>query len=300
MEAYSRVRAFFMTLAFVMIRDQTFFSFEDELFIENKIFSLVQMTVDRRHPPLSFCTAAWGSVLQHFADEFRTNQRKMASVVRDTPVWTHYWTAWKPASQSEKSGLSSGCTLTPKDAVLQRKVDRLKALTTRLETVPPTMCTVHAKPHRNTTTMSVSSHQNFHQDVEKVSRSSSSGEATRSCGLHHPMSLSLYLWQFRQVLRTLWMHGPAWVNSLSVYPLINTSRWCNRFLRQSFSLACQMKNGFDLRDGGTHSLFDSLDYIRRKCKNSCTSELILLNSFVHFKATFFCVTAHFLVAMMKF
>ena len=50
-DAYSRARAFFMTVAFVMISDLTF--------IEHKIFSLVQMTVDRRRPPPSFVAAAW-------------------------------------------------------------------------------------------------------------------------------------------------------------------------------------------------------------------------------------------------
>ena len=64
MEAYSRARAFFMALAFVMISDQTF--------IENKIFSLVQMTVDRRRSPPSFVAAAWDLCFDTFRR--RSNQ----------------------------------------------------------------------------------------------------------------------------------------------------------------------------------------------------------------------------------
>ena len=48
MEAHSRARAFFMTFAaFVMILDRSFFQVTRCIVIENKVFSLVQMTVDQ-------------------------------------------------------------------------------------------------------------------------------------------------------------------------------------------------------------------------------------------------------------
>ena len=77
MEAYSRARAFFATLPVVMILDQTFFSVQDALFIDNNIFFLVQMTVYRPRPPRSFFAAAWASMLQRSADEIRSNQKKV-------------------------------------------------------------------------------------------------------------------------------------------------------------------------------------------------------------------------------
>ena len=77
MEECPRGRAFFTTLALVMILDQLFFFLHDALFIENKILSLVQMTADRRRPPPPFFATAWGSMLQHFAGE---NQPKKDSL----------------------------------------------------------------------------------------------------------------------------------------------------------------------------------------------------------------------------
>ena len=77
MEVYSRARALFVTVAFVLLLDHSFFSLQDSLFIEDKLFYLVHMTVDRRRSPPSFFAAARGvSMLQHFADEIRTTQMK--------------------------------------------------------------------------------------------------------------------------------------------------------------------------------------------------------------------------------
>ena len=215
-----------------MILDQSFFGFQDALFIKNKIFSLAQMTVDRRRPPPLFFAAAWGSMLRNFADEIRTVQRMMASVVRDTNGWTPCWTAWKPASESKKLGLSSGCTMTPEAFI----------------------CTVHADPPRNTTTTTVCEHQNVHQNKEKAP------EAVVVVRPHHRLNWGAHemarcalvgrdarpgvLTLFLSIPSGAAMHRPGWVHSVSVYPQppvltsdifvvlsnegwLRPTRWCN-------------------------------------------------------------------------
>ena len=48
MDAFARIRAFFYTVSFVTIHEPNFFSYQDALFAEGRVFSLLQVTVDRR------------------------------------------------------------------------------------------------------------------------------------------------------------------------------------------------------------------------------------------------------------
>ena len=154
----------------------------------------------------------------------------MGSVVCDTSGWPDDCTDWKPASQNDKMRLSSVCALTPKDAVLQKEVDKLRTLTLRLQSERD-RARDHLHNGSQTTqknkTMILSAHQNVHQLLEKapwatvlvkVAITGSFGphmsvrgvpwwDVIRSCGSVVQMLLPPCLFHFRQAQPTLWMHG---------------------------------------------------------------------------------------------
>ena len=193
-------------------------------------FSLVQMTVDGRRPPPSFFAAARRSLLQHFADDIRSEKDGLCrSVIHQDGLMIGR--TGNQQAKTKKLRLSSECALTPKDAVLQKEVDKLRTLTIRVQSERD-RARDHLHNARQTTpknkTMILSAHQNVHQLLEKapwatvlvkVAITDSFGphmsvrgvpcwDVIRSCGIVvRMMLLPLCLFHFRQAQLTLWMHG---------------------------------------------------------------------------------------------
>ena len=123
-ELYRRIRAFFSTVAWVMINDHQWFSFQDCEATSDRIMSFVNQTFDNRRPPLQFYTNAWASTLQRFSDGIRTTNSSLADMVKATAQWEHLWTMYRPGT-SGSEGASS--TIPDMDPVLVREVEQLRS-----------------------------------------------------------------------------------------------------------------------------------------------------------------------------
>ena len=103
MQIYERGRAFAHTLAYVCIGCSDMFSYQDVIFLDDKLLELVQWTRDGRRPPVSHLTAAWAQTMRFLSDELRTSRRKLSVLVRETASWTSYWTSWSPPATSTQA-----------------------------------------------------------------------------------------------------------------------------------------------------------------------------------------------------
>ena len=131
MELFCRARAFFSTCALVTVHEPTYFPLQDLVYMEDKLFDLLQYvhkSGDRtRRPPLAHFIGAWAMTLRIFSDEIRTNARTLSSLVHDTSAWQSAWTSWSPPAgdvgQQHSSGSAPG-----RERELEREIDRLKKL----------------------------------------------------------------------------------------------------------------------------------------------------------------------------
>ena len=109
MEIYLRVRAYFITVAYVNIRNPTWFDYQTAIFASEKVLSLLMQTFNKLTPPVTFYIEAWGQTIHHISEQVRVSGDSMAVVVRNTGGWLTFWNCWTPPpNQSGGGGSTSG------------------------------------------------------------------------------------------------------------------------------------------------------------------------------------------------
>ena len=119
--------AWFNTIALVTIGED-FFTYQDVIYIEDRLLSLLQFTRDGRRPPLIHFTTAWATTQQVWSDEIRTTKKSLATLVKETASWQPVWTSWvPPAGGTSDAGLvpSTG-TGSGKERELQQELDKAR------------------------------------------------------------------------------------------------------------------------------------------------------------------------------
>ena len=97
MEVYARARAYFLTLAYVSIRNKGWFDLQNAIFAAEKVFELVQRTTDAASPPISHFIKAWAATVTHLAERVRVGGGSLNDAVLNTGQWEHRW-EWAPAT----------------------------------------------------------------------------------------------------------------------------------------------------------------------------------------------------------
>ena len=135
MEIYTRSRAFFQTISWLTIATPEFFGLQDCLFVDLRIFQLLQLTVANARPPVSHFVTAWAFTMQLWSDEVRTNSKTLAALVRETGSWTQFWTSWSPstAASSSTAIVHQERAALPAQTQLESEVSRLRRLTSQLQ-----------------------------------------------------------------------------------------------------------------------------------------------------------------------
>lgn len=98
MEVYMRARAWFMTLAFVSVRNRAWFDVQTAVFASDKIMELVQMTSAGQSPPLSHFICAWAATVNYFSEQVRVTGQPLLTFVKNTGAWEHRWSWSAPAA----------------------------------------------------------------------------------------------------------------------------------------------------------------------------------------------------------
>ena len=128
MELYTRMRAWFNTIALVTVGED-FFTYQDVVYIEDRLIGLLQFTRDGRRPPIIFFTTAWATTLQTWSDEIRTTSKTLATLVKENASWTPVWTSWVPpagSTQPDFGQVPSSGNGSAKDRELQVELDKAR------------------------------------------------------------------------------------------------------------------------------------------------------------------------------
>ena len=71
LDLYGRLRAYFMTLAYVSIHKESFFDLQTAIYMSEKILTLVTQQFKKQTAPTSFYVEARASTAHHFAEQIR-------------------------------------------------------------------------------------------------------------------------------------------------------------------------------------------------------------------------------------
>ena len=96
-ELYMRIRAFFYTVAYVSVRDTSFFDVQTALFMSEKVLNFVSQTFKNQVPPTAFYVQAWASTAHHLSEQVRISGSSLKDACLGTAGWEHRWTSWSPS-----------------------------------------------------------------------------------------------------------------------------------------------------------------------------------------------------------
>jgi hypothetical protein len=132
MELYVRVRAWFVTMAYVSIRTPSFFDLQAAFFASDKILQFVTQTYNKGQvAPLSFYTAAWAATMHFFSEQVRVAGATLKKLVMDTGAWEFRWTNWSApqnAASSNNNNSSGGEARTTAPDLPAEVIDEMKRL----------------------------------------------------------------------------------------------------------------------------------------------------------------------------
>ena len=135
--AYVRMRAIFTTLCYVCVQDPSFYDYGTNEDFCDLLLDLLNRTYSGNgffhvHPPLAFFQRAYLSMMSDFCQEMRTNDAKLAELVKGKSAWQHYWTGYIPDSNGIPAAVSGSSSSqldsvprgvgTPDNASLERQL----------------------------------------------------------------------------------------------------------------------------------------------------------------------------------
>ncbi len=132
MELWIRVRAFFMTLAYVSIKTPGFFSYQSAVFVSENMFARITNTFRGQPAPTSFFITAWAATAHHFSEQVRVSKISMNEIVTNTGAYENRWLSYQPADAVySTSGSSSSNADLPYQ--VQEELNRLRESTNRFQ-----------------------------------------------------------------------------------------------------------------------------------------------------------------------
>ena len=90
-DVFSRARAWFMTMAYIAIRNPSFFDLQTAIFAADKILEAVQQTVGGQPPPVSHFVNAWAATMHFFCEQVRVSGAGLKTLVLNTSGWESRW-----------------------------------------------------------------------------------------------------------------------------------------------------------------------------------------------------------------
>lgn len=102
-ELYLRCRAWFVTMAYVSIKNQAFMDFQTALFASDKVLAFVTQSFKGHYAPMTFYVAAWAATLHHFSEVVRIQHKPLKEIIMNTGTWEHKWTNWSPPADGQQN-----------------------------------------------------------------------------------------------------------------------------------------------------------------------------------------------------
>ena len=106
-DLYIRIRAWFVTMAYVCIHKPDFIDAQTALMASDKVLTFVTQSFKGMSAPTTFYVAAWAATVHHFSEQVRISERNLKDVIRETGTWEHRWTNWTHPSDNQGAGKDS-------------------------------------------------------------------------------------------------------------------------------------------------------------------------------------------------
>ena len=134
-EFFRRLRAYWWTLAWLCIQFREWFSFQDALFMSERILALINQTHFAMRPPVAHYTQAWAKTITRISDIVRTTKVTLAAAVKQTAHWEHLWEfAAQPGGMSSSaSNQHPSHSIPDTEEDLRKQLERTRAHARQLQ-----------------------------------------------------------------------------------------------------------------------------------------------------------------------
>ena len=114
-EVFLRLRALFCTVSYVSIRKGPWFTFQDAIFMSDKIYKFTTQSYGGMYAPTTFYVTAWASTINVFSEKIRIQNLSLAECVNNTGIWEHFWNSYSPPVTNASTPAGSSAPDLPKD-----------------------------------------------------------------------------------------------------------------------------------------------------------------------------------------
>ena len=122
-ELWSRIRAFFMTLAFACVKTPDWFPLQSAMQASDLILLKIMATYKGRTAPLQFLITAWAETSHWLSEQVRITQRSPASIIDNAGAWESRW-AWNASTAGDAGG--GGAVQQADNKVLRNQMQNLE------------------------------------------------------------------------------------------------------------------------------------------------------------------------------
>ena len=137
---YLKIRALWLSFAFVCIDIQDYFSLEHAEAVSDKMLAFIFAYHSGGAPPVTFFTEAWDSTARVFQVGVRAG-KPLGTLTESDSLWQHFWTAWTQSrakqtprtSESYSRSSSKGGAKGEVEAMQQKKDKTIADLKRKLE-----------------------------------------------------------------------------------------------------------------------------------------------------------------------
>ena len=104
LEIFQRIRAYFMIVAYVSIRNQSFLDLLTAIYMSEKVLELVTQTFKKQLAPPHFYIEAWATTAHYLAESLRVSSMTYNDSIKALAAWEHNWKNYVPTSGHNDGG----------------------------------------------------------------------------------------------------------------------------------------------------------------------------------------------------
>ena len=98
-ELYTRIRAWFNTMAFVCVKRPDFFDFATAILASEKVLTFCTQTFDGAPAHVSHYVKAWAATVTFFSEHVKADEKNtLKGAILMTASWEHRWTSYQQSS----------------------------------------------------------------------------------------------------------------------------------------------------------------------------------------------------------
>ena len=165
-DLYRRVRAYLWSTAYLCIEFRSWFSFQDALYVSERVLFHINATHQERRPPVAHFVQAWASTLSKWSDSIRTTNVTLNEATKQSAQWEHFWTMYASGNHNEPQGLLAIQDAGPDVRSKRKRRQRVDVPNRRLSTLS-TRSSARGRLHREARAAAEAAGLRYSGDVDK-------------------------------------------------------------------------------------------------------------------------------------